>query len=185
MNEAAQLFEDTLTLVLNTFTSHRFVKERDIEWTIYKYLIDRIESQVLPYRVLDGHTMLTHPSKVSADLVILTPADAVEVAIELKYEPHNKRKDIASGKFPRYDYREIVEDVEKIQTYVRQRLAREAYAILIDEGSYHVRILLLLEASGETGDPKSRPNLVCYGHKHHFVRHVVFSSKGYCTSLFS
>ena len=54
MNEAARLFEETLTWMLNTFASHRFVKERDIEWTLYKYLRDRVENQGLPYRISDG-----------------------------------------------------------------------------------------------------------------------------------
>jgi len=37
MNEATQLFEEALAWVLNTFANHRFVKERAIEWTVYKY----------------------------------------------------------------------------------------------------------------------------------------------------
>lgn len=139
MNEAARLFEEALTWMLNTFASHRFVKERDIEWTLYKSLRDRVESHGLPYRVFDGYTMSATAPKLSADLVVLTPPDTVEVAIELKYEPDNRRVDITSGKFPRYDYSEVVKDVGKIKTYVEQGLAREAYAILIDEGGYHVR----------------------------------------------
>ena len=139
MNEAARLFEEALTWMLNTFASHRFVKERDIEWTLYKYLRNRVENQGLSYRIFDGYTMPATPSKLSADLVVLTPPETVEVAIELKYEPYNRRADIHPGKFPRYDYSEVVKDVGKIQTYVQQRLAREAYAILIDEGGYHAR----------------------------------------------
>ena len=140
--DAAKLFESAMHWLRQHYADYRFFTERDIVWTVQLRLLAEIESRGLPFRVFHEYTM---PSGDRADIVIFE-RDEVAVAVELKYEPDHARSadrggDIPKSKFDVVARKEVETDVLKAQKYVRQKAAKVAYAVLIDEGGWHRRRL--------------------------------------------
>ena len=140
-NEVRQLVLDVLDWLRDTYSSHRFFTERDVEWTVQKRLWHEICSRQLPYEVFHNFRMPRDPKSL-ADLVVVRrprqPTEPVEFAIEFKYEPAHSRNDILPGKFPVVeDWKKVVCDVDRVQRFVREKHARSACSLFIDEGGYY------------------------------------------------
>ena len=141
--EAAELFENTMAWLEEHYGEFRFFKERDVVWTVQTQIIQEIEDNNLPYRVFDEFPIATgNGSSQSTDLAILNGRGLVEVAIEFKYEPSPDRKsnrggDILHSKIecPVVSWSAVVQDIERVCSYVDQDRADIAYAVFIDEGS--------------------------------------------------
>ena len=128
---AATLFENAMERLRNTYVHGRFLLERDIVQAVRSHLLQEVRQCGLPYRVLTEHRVL---GRKRADLVIIS-GGTVAVAAEFKYEPSPDRsKRISDGKFPVVAWKEVLEDVERVQSFVEKGNVRTAYAVLIDEG---------------------------------------------------
>jgi hypothetical protein len=132
---ASELVEAALAWLQREYHGFRFFAERDVVWTLQLRLCDQIASQGLPYCVFHGFRMAPG---VSADLAVLDSSSAVEVAVELKYEPSHRRHDIDQKKFPVCFWGDdgVAKDITRARSFVASGVARSAYAIFVDEGSY-------------------------------------------------
>lgn len=137
---AEELFESALSYLEKNYSKETFFTERDLVWTIQKYLIKTISEKKLPFCVISEYRLM--PNEI-ADLAIMENKlsnikkyQPVNIAIEFKYEPNQIRKDIdiPSGKFPVTDWKEITIDIDRIENFVYDGKAKIGYAILIDEG---------------------------------------------------
>ena len=139
MDEAVILFESAIDWLKQEYASIHFFVERDVVWTIQKYLAAAIKDQSLPYSVYNDYPILRGERRsVCTDLAIIDSQGVVEVAAEIKYEPAHRRDDIWPSKFPVVFWgREGVEkDIERVQNYVNAGRAKAAYSVFIDEGSF-------------------------------------------------
>lgn len=139
--EASELFENSITWLKDNYSRFQFFVERDIVWTLQKYLLSRIKEYGLPFRVFNDYPIL--PGKrhsFCVDLAILNTDGLVEVAAEFKYEPSHKRGDIWPTKFKPsvvfWSDDSVGKDVKRVQDYVVMGKAKVAYAVFIDEGGY-------------------------------------------------
>ncbi len=139
MSQSAELIIEAFEWLRANYSEQHFFKERDIEWTLQRYLQQRISAHDLPYEVHHNYRVR---SKL-ADLVLLDCTDQqIEAAIELKYEPsHNRRREFRDTKFPVAlwnDPKGSVEvDIQRIQEFVEAGKVQTAFAVFIDEGCHY------------------------------------------------
>lgn len=139
MEKATDLFENAMVWLRDEYPRFRFFYERDVVWTVQTWIIERIEKGGLPYRVFNDYPVAPGKRRsLSTDLAILGPGDAVEVAMEFKYEPAHWRSDILASKLPAVFWGRdgVAHDLERIRDYVTQGRAQAAYSVFIDEGGY-------------------------------------------------
>lgn len=148
--DASELFENSIAWLKENYAQFQFFVERDVVWTIQKYLIRQIKEQSLPFRVFNDYPILSgNRRSICVDLAILNMDNLVEVAAEFKYEPSHERKykasqgkegDIWHTKFgPTVVFwgdDGVGKDIKRIQNYVDIGKAKAAYAVFIDEGSH-------------------------------------------------
>jgi hypothetical protein len=144
MNDTFEFFEDSIAWLRQNYASFCFFVERDIVWTLQTHMINQIYEQQLAYRVFNDYPMLPGSRRsLSADLAILSADNGnVDVAVEFKYEPSHKRKDIMPSKFPVVFWGSdgVGKDVQRIQEFVSTGHAKKACSIFIDEGgAFHHR----------------------------------------------
>ena len=140
---SVELFEESLEWLKNNYSRFTFYLERDIVFTLQTYLNDLIKKNSLPIKVYNDYPILPGTNNrrhLCADLAIKTD-DAVDVAVEFKYEPDHERKntDILLSRLPVVVWSgecSISKDIERACKYVHENKARHAYSILIDEGGH-------------------------------------------------
>ena len=120
-----ELFENTMDWLQDHYEDFGFCLERDVAWTVQKYIAREIEASHLPYRIVHEYSR--------ADLVIFH-ADSIAVVIEFKYEPRPSRS--VAGKFPVTEWPAIVKDIHKNIERVEDGQAKAVYSVFIDEGGY-------------------------------------------------
>ncbi|MCB0021006.1 MAG: hypothetical protein KDE09_24590, partial [Anaerolineales bacterium] len=92
---AVELFAESLARLRQQYSQVRFFAERDLVWTVQLIILDLIAEQKLPFQVFNDYPMLPGTRRsLSDDLVILDQNEIVQVAIEFKYEPDHRRRDI-------------------------------------------------------------------------------------------
>ena len=136
-NVAKELFLEVTSWLFESYSSHRFFVARDVIWTVQKRLWREISQNRLPYRVFHNFGMPGHPT-ARADLAIVTERGTVLLAAEFRYEPDRARagEDIWRSKFPVVDWKEVTNDVNRVQGFVARSRARSAVSVFIDEGGY-------------------------------------------------
>jgi hypothetical protein len=127
------LFEDALAWLRARYGSYLFFAERDVVWTLQLRLLERVQERGSRLTVFNDYPMLP---RVRADLALVSPSGAVEVAAEFKYEPSHQRTDIPKTKFPVvfWDSEGVAKDVQRARDFVARGKATTAYAVFIDEG---------------------------------------------------
>ena len=138
---AAHLFESAIAWLRDHYSNFQFFTERDVVWTVQSRLLTFVDQGAAgPYKVRNDYPMMLG---TRADLAILDAVGDVDVAVEFKYEPSHARKDILVTKFPVVSWGSdgVGRDVNRVQAYVGSAVARNAYAVFIDEGG-HYRIRL-------------------------------------------
>lgn len=140
--QPADLFENTLEWLKQHYSDYRFYAERDVVWTVQTRLNGKIKELNLPYLVFNNYKEeLPHWT----DLAILHK-NAVEVAVEFKYEPSHDRRtdrggDILKGKLcpSAVEWKCVKKDIRRVQEYVDQGKSKTAYSVFIDEGGHFKR----------------------------------------------
>lgn len=78
MNAAATLFEDALDWLHEGYFTHRFYAERDLVWTLQKWLQDQVTEQHLPFRVYNDFPILPgNRRRLCTDLAIVDAANRI------------------------------------------------------------------------------------------------------------
>jgi hypothetical protein len=144
MSDILMLFNETMKYIENNYDNFNFFVERDIVWTIQKYMANLISINKLPYEIYNDYPIVKGKQRSkSVDLAIvkngilykdvLDGKQQIELAIEFKYEPSKMRKDICTHKLPVVFWNKVIEDVDRINNFVTTGTAKNAIAIFIDE----------------------------------------------------
>lgn len=136
--DAAELFENALEWLRLNYAQFQFFAERDVVWTLQRYISSQIKLQGKPYSVFNDFPILPgNRRSICADLVLLNEENSIEVAAEFKYEPSHLRRDIWPTKLNPsvvfWGNDGVKKDVERVQEFVERRKAKIAYSIFIDE----------------------------------------------------
>ncbi|MFA5794934.1 MAG: hypothetical protein WC980_07725 [Candidatus Brocadiia bacterium] len=134
--KSEEIFLDALSWLRKHYGEFQFFTERDVVWTVQKKITELIGNK--PYKVFNDYVLFREKkSCVKPDLVILSRADEVELAVEFKYEPNHERKNICASKFkPSVVFWKegIIKDINRLEQLKIK--AKTAYAILIDENGF-------------------------------------------------
>ncbi len=131
------LFQDALGWLESTYHDHRFFNERDLVWTLQRWLLGRIDGDGLPYRLFHDYPVAPGIRRgLCGDLVFLDTAGHPELVVEFKFEPDHRRTDIWPTKFPVVFWGKdgVGKDVERVEQWVAEGRATCGYALFIDEG---------------------------------------------------
>lgn len=136
LQAAAQtLMLDGLSWLQDSYDQHRFFVERDLVWTLQRWLLRETDARGLPFRIFNDYGVEPGPRRsLSADLAILGDSKVPLLAAEFKFEPSHRRNDIDRRKFPVTDWDGICHDVERIRRWVHGGFIGEGIAVFIDEG---------------------------------------------------
>ncbi|MEO7003752.1 MAG: hypothetical protein ABI068_18120 [Ktedonobacterales bacterium] len=168
--EPTTLFEQTMQWLRDQYATFHFYTERDLVWTVQRHITDEIERHKLPYLVFNDYPMLPGAQRSrSADLVLaseainrpkqsqtgkwgISPAVAVAVAVEFKYEPSHARIDIWPTKLPVVGWSGILKDIARLHEFIEHQRADAAYAVFFDESrTFRHRALQLPESWQDWG----------------------------------
>lgn len=132
------LVEDALRWLQAHYTDQRFYVERDIVWTLQRWLGTEARRRGLPVSIYNDYPTEPGPRRaLSADLALVAEGPVPEVVMELKYEPSHRRTDITAGKFPVVGgWSAVVSDASRVTTWVADGRARSGAAVFIDEGGW-------------------------------------------------
>lgn len=148
MSITYQLAESVLNDIKENYSNNKFYTERDIVWTFQRKLMDKINKDRLPFKVINDYGLLKAPNRSkSVDLAIINNnAGAInrwqkaELVIEFKYEPNKNRAgdDIPACKFPVTSWGSILKDIDRIKEFKTNKLTEIAISILFDEGGRYI-----------------------------------------------
>jgi hypothetical protein len=143
------VFKDCLEYIRQKYSGFHFYCERDFVWTVQKFMTEYIEKNGLPYKVLNDYPIESGERRsksvdiavVSSNLddkaVVMGIAQA-EFVIEFKFEPSKLRKDeICVHKLPVVIWSEVIEDIARVNRFVKNKVAKCSIAILVDEYGRH------------------------------------------------
>jgi len=137
VSDAAQMFEDAIRWLRETYDGRPFFVERDIVYTVQLQLWRLIRQHRLDWSVFNDYPMIPGPRRhLSADIAIRSDAGEVLLAAEFKFELAHHRKDLLSHKFPVIGWGDPLKDIARIRDFVTTGKAPVAYAVLIDEGRF-------------------------------------------------
>lgn len=142
LGEAWLLARSAIEWLRSTYPSHRIYVERDLVWTLQRWLVDQAAGGTAELWVRNDHGTQPGPRRsLSTDIALLTPDSTVPlVALEFKFEPSHRRADIDPRKLPIVGWEGVVRDVERIRGWVRSGLAFAGAAVSVDEGGFaHAR----------------------------------------------
>lgn len=137
-NDTYRLLGDALDWLRSTYPGHGVFVERDLVWTLQKWLLRAAAVRHLPVRVFNDYGVEPGPRRsLSADLALLSLDSPVPlVAAEFKFEPSRLRTDIDRRKLPVVGWEGVVEDVARIQRWVDDGRIGAGTAIFVDEGGF-------------------------------------------------
>ncbi len=138
-SQAGSVWSEAIAWLEAHYEDFTFFAERDVVWTVQCFLTERLRDCGMPYRVFNDHPILPGPRRsISCDLAIVGQDGTVELAAELKYEPSHSRADILAGKLPVVFWGKegVGKDVARISEFVARGVAKEGYAVFVDEGGY-------------------------------------------------
>jgi hypothetical protein len=136
MSPADDLFARALARLQADYADFVFFVERDVVWTLQTWLRREIDESGSPLRLFNDYPILPGKRRgLSTDLAILD-GDAVDLAVEIKYEPSHSRADIPQGKLPVvfWGVEGVAKDIARIRDFVSIGPARRAISLFIDEG---------------------------------------------------
>jgi hypothetical protein len=139
VQQASELFEETIEWLRSNYGQFTFFLERDVVWTLQSHINAVIRERKFPFHVFSDYPMFPGKRRrLCTDLAIVDPDGSVGVAAEFKYEPSHKRSDILQNKLPVVFWGKegVGKDIERIRQYVEKGKARVAYAVFIDEGGF-------------------------------------------------
>lgn len=138
-DDAPGVVRDAIRRLRDTYTDHHFVAERDVVWTLQRYMGEQLVRTHSDLRVFNdfGMGMLGEPKQTS-DLVLVDSDNVVLAAVEVEYEPSHDRadKDIWPTKFPVVFWEEVVQDAQRVEAFVHRGRAEWACSLLVDEGGH-------------------------------------------------
>jgi hypothetical protein len=149
------ILKEKIEGIMEKYHSYGFMIERDFVWTVQKKLKEYIKHDAKlcgKYKVFNDFGIKKSLNKKakrpqSADIVVVSVEEdtdikkreyiTVELAVEFKFEPLRTREDIFQKKLKQSvcDFKRIEEDTTRVEEYVKKKLAKEAVAVFIDEGS--------------------------------------------------
>lgn len=137
ISDAWSAARDSIEWLREHYADLRFYTERDLVWTVQRWLTDRVDLSGL--RVFNDYG--TEPGErraLSADIAICPIPDPsgtreVLVAVEFKYEPAATRADLDPRKLPVTGWGAVLGDVHRVQRWTNTGLAGAGMAILVDE----------------------------------------------------
>lgn len=138
LDDARRLLVDGLAWLRASYPEHRIYVERDLVWTLQKWLVREVAARGLPLRVFNDYGVEPGPRRsLSADLAVLPLTSPLPLVVaELKFEPSHRRAEIDPRKLPVVGWEGVVEDVARIRRWVAGGLILEGLAIFIDEGRF-------------------------------------------------
>lgn len=138
------LAEQGLDRLHATYWDHGFFVERDVVWTLQRWLRETVRREGLPFRIFHDYPIVPKPRRaLCTDLAILTDAGEVAVAVEIKYEPdHARGVGDAAEIWPTklnpsvvfWGKDGVLHDVERCQHFVAEDRCQTAMSLFIDEG---------------------------------------------------
>ena len=137
--DAQSLWGEAIAWLEEHYQDYRFFAERDVVWTVQRFLDGELEDPGAHLRVFNDYPMLRGKRRsISADLALIGDDGTVELAAEFKYEPSHSRPDILPGKLPVVFWGEygVGKDVARVSEFVAKGVAKEAHSVFIDEGGY-------------------------------------------------
>jgi len=141
---AEGLLRAGLDWLKDTYPEHRFFVERDVVWTLQKWLVDETTLRGLPLRIRNDCSIergTNNRRSLCADLALLAPEGSRPLVVaEFKFEPSHSR---AHGPEPEIDPRKLpvtgwdgfARDVNRVQSWTQRDLIGSGAAIFVDEGS--------------------------------------------------
>jgi hypothetical protein len=158
--DARRLFADTLDWLLEDYGRWRFFTGRDVVWSLQTRLLGEIERRGLGWSVAHDHGVLPGPARrFPSDLAVFDEAGGVALTVELRYEPSAVRRDLRAERLPLVEWSDVLGDLARAERIRRGGHARDAFALLLDEGG---RFRDRVAPSGATwedlrGDPSLGP----------------------------
>lgn len=134
---ARTLLLDAIRAMRSTYRVVPFFVERDVVWTVQRWLLDEVARLGLPFDVRTEHAMEPGPRRaLAADLAVLNRGGAVIAAVEFKYEPSHRRGDIPKTKFPVVEWAAVVSDFDRVRRWSAEGRCVVGLALFIDEGGH-------------------------------------------------
>jgi hypothetical protein len=171
--DAVRLLTDALDWLRATYPEHRIVVERDLVWTLQKWLICEVLTRDLPLRVFNDYGVEPGPRRsLSGDLVLVALDSPMPLVVaEFKFEPSHRRVDIDRKKLPVVGWSGVVEDVARIRRWVDGGMTREGLAIFVDEGGFaHDRRTALADCAWSGWGMYGEPTLDVWVHAYWLSR---------------
>lgn len=144
---AEEILSCTLSWLRQNYFNFQFYAERDIVWTIQQQFVQLVRDRRLNLKVFTDYPIMFNDKRARVDLALIDDNNSIVLALEFKYEPSHRRKDILPTKFPVVFWAEVKKDIERIHHFVDVGKAQAAYSILIDEGGYFRNQLIITDHS--------------------------------------
>jgi len=133
--DAPRFFTDALAWLLDDYGRWRFFTRRDVAWSLQRRLLDEFQRRGVAWGVAHDHGVLPGPRRrLPSDLAVLDEAGRVELAVELRYEPAASRGDLRRERLPLVTWAQVLGDHARAERIRRGGHARNAMALLLDEG---------------------------------------------------
>jgi hypothetical protein len=166
-SDARRLLNDALDWLRFTYPEHRIFVERDLVWTLQKWLLREASARGLPLRVFNDYGV--EPGRrrsLGADLALVPLDSPVPLVVaEFKFEPSHRRADIDRKKLPVVGWHGVVGDVARIRRWVGGGMTREGLAVFVDEGGFaHARRAALRDCAWGSWGPYDEPTLDVWVH---------------------
>jgi len=146
MHDADRLFQTALRWLEEKYADFLFRTEHDVVTVLWAHMVKTAMTDRLPLSIDYERNLPTSVGRFQCDIVIFDLAQKPEICIEVKYEPSRTRPDIINRPLkhslpkhllPGHGLKQHRCDIERLPYYVRDCGATLAYAIMVDEDSYH------------------------------------------------
>jgi len=150
MNAAATLFEEALDWLRDNYSSFLFRTEYDVVTVLWGCMVREAKAQGLAIQIDYEHYVKVAAGRKQCDIVALSSEGEILLGAEIKYEPSRTRPDIANRQLkhgrpqhllPGHGVAGHLCDIEKVRMYVAEGRVPVAYAVLVDENSYHYGLM--------------------------------------------
>jgi hypothetical protein len=131
------VFLEALDWLRETYSEHRFFKERDVEAVLQQRMSELFEERRSQWCVVENY------KQIDLAVVDRESPNSIPVGAEIKYEPDHSRPGEEArrqtGKYPVTEWPLFVRDHDKLHTRVSEGLVQVGYALLFDEAGYFRR----------------------------------------------
>ncbi len=146
MNDAVRIFESALDWLRDHYDDYLFRKEEDVVTVLWGQMVRMAGEENLPLVIDYEQNFPVSFGRLQCDIVVFGPGRKLLLCVEVKYEPARSRPDIVNRALkhsrpehllPGHGLKGHRCDIERIPYYVQEVGAEIAYAVLVDENSYH------------------------------------------------